>query len=56
MMQSTGYMTFNKKDDQCEDVSFPLRRGIKILIGGKGRKGPEWGKGGGSEMEQDHIC
>jgi hypothetical protein len=28
------------------DVSIPLRRGNKMIIGVRGRKGPGWGRGG----------
>ena len=31
------------------DASISLRRGNKIIMGGKGREGPGWERGGGGE-------
>jgi hypothetical protein len=52
-------MTLNKKEGQSVDASTPLKRGSKIIIGGRRRKGPGGrgegrGKGGaGSGMGRD---
>jgi len=52
-------MKLNKREDQGVDASILLRRGNKIIMGGRGREGP-WrerggrGKGGaGSGMGRD---
>lgn len=31
-------MNFNTKEDLSEDASIPLRKGKKIIMGGKGRR------------------
>jgi hypothetical protein len=36
-------MILNKKEGQSVDASIPLRRGNKIITGGKRREGPGWG-------------
>jgi hypothetical protein len=33
---------FNKKEGPSEDASIPLRRGNKIIMGGKGRDDLGW--------------
>ena len=40
MIQLTDHMTLNKKEDQRVDASIPLRRGNKIIMGGRVREGP----------------
>jgi hypothetical protein len=40
MIQPTDHKTFNKKEDPSKDVSISLRRGNKIVMGGRGREGP----------------
>jgi hypothetical protein len=42
-------MQFNKKEGPSEDASIPLRRGNKIITGGRGRKECRWERGGGRE-------
>jgi hypothetical protein len=39
----------NKKEGPSKDVSIPLRRGKKIIMGSRGRERPEWERGGGRE-------
>jgi hypothetical protein len=39
-LQLTDHMKLNKKEDQSVDASILLRRGNKIITGGRGRKGP----------------
>jgi hypothetical protein len=39
-------MMFNKKEGPCEDALVPLRRGNKIITGGRGSEGHRWEKGG----------
>jgi hypothetical protein len=36
----------NKKGGPSVDASIPLRRGNKIIMGGRGREGPGWERGG----------
>jgi hypothetical protein len=38
-------MKLNKKEGRSLDDSVPLRRGNNIIMGGKGREGPEWERG-----------
>jgi len=45
----------NKMEGQSEDVSIPLRKGNKIIMGGRERDGPGWegrreGKGSGLDV------
>jgi hypothetical protein len=35
------YKKFNKKEGPSNDASIPLRRGKKIITGGRGREGSE---------------
>ena len=37
MLQFTDPKRLHKKEDPSEDTSITLRRGIKIIMGGKGR-------------------
>ena len=37
----------NKKGGPSVDASIPLRRGNKIIMGGRGREGPGWQREGG---------
>jgi hypothetical protein len=39
---NSDHMKLNKKEDQNVDTSNPLRRGNKIIAGGKGWDGSEW--------------
>jgi len=42
-VQHTHYTThkkLNKNEGQSVDASIPLRRGNKIIMGGRGREGP----------------
>jgi hypothetical protein len=52
MIHSTDPKKLNRKEGPSEDVSIPLRRGKKIIMGHRGREGPEWmsrrGNGGRS--------
>ena len=58
-IQLIDHRKLNKKKGQSMAASISLRRGKKIIIGGKGREGPKWGekgerKGGmGSSMGRD---
>ena len=45
MIQLTKHMKFNKKEGQSTEASNPLRRGNKIIIGGRGREGSRWERG-----------
>ena len=40
--QPTERKKFNKQEGPTEDASIPLRRGNKIVTGGRGKEGPEW--------------
>ena len=40
-------MKLNKKEGPSVDASIPLRRGNKIITGGRGREGPGWEREGG---------
>ena len=42
-------MKFKKKEDQSVDASVLLRRGNKIIMGGRGREGPGRQRAGGGE-------
>jgi hypothetical protein len=42
-------MKLNKKEDQSMDASILLRRGNKIITGGRGRKGPGRERRGGGK-------
>ena len=54
MIQLTDHMKLNKKEGQSVNASMPLRRGNKIITGGRGREGPGWvRKGGGKKGEQN---
>ena len=49
-------MKLNKKEGQIVDASIPLRRGNKIIMGGRGREGPGWERrGGGKKLGQDQV-
>jgi hypothetical protein len=54
-IQVTDHMKLNKKEDQSVDASVLLRRGNKIITGGRGREGPGQEKRGGGEMGQDRV-
>ena len=43
-IQPIDHKTYNKQKGPSEDVSILLRRGKKIITGGRGREGPEWEK------------
>ena len=47
MIQLTDHMKFKKKEDQSVDASVLLRRGNKIIMGGRGREGTGRERGGG---------
>jgi hypothetical protein len=40
MIKLTDHMKFKKKEDQSVDASILLRRGNKIIRGGRSREGP----------------
>ena len=40
------YKKFNKKEGPSNDASIPLRRGNKIIMGGRGRERPGRERGG----------
>ena len=40
--QLTNHMKLNKKEGPSVYTSIPLRKGNKIVIGGRGREGPGW--------------
>lgn len=40
-----------KKEFPNEDASILLRRDNKMIMGGRGREGPEWKRGEGGEKE-----
>jgi hypothetical protein len=42
MIQLTDHLKLNKKEAHSVDASNTLRRGKKIITGGRGREGPEW--------------
>jgi hypothetical protein len=42
--------TFNKKEGPSEDVSIPLRRGNKIIMGSREREEPGWKRGAEGKM------
>ena len=44
MIQPIDLKKFNKKAGPSKDASIPLRRGNKIIRGGRGREEPEWEK------------
>ena len=45
-------MKLNKNEGQSVYASIPLRKGNKIITGGRGREGPGWEKGGGEKESQ----
>jgi hypothetical protein len=51
MMYPTEPKKLNKKQGPSEDVSIPLRRGNKIIMGGRGRRD----LGGSGERGQDQV-
>ena len=50
MIYPTDHKKFNKKEGPSEDASIPLRRGNKIIMGGRGREEPGWKRGGIGEV------
>jgi hypothetical protein len=64
MIQFTNYMKLKKKEDQSVNASVFLRRGNKILTGGRGweelgrKRGEKGGKGGQNQVweEMGMIC
>jgi hypothetical protein len=56
MIQHTAYVKFNKKEGPSVDASIPLRRGNKISMGSRGKKGPGWEWGGEQKWGQNQIC
>ena len=46
MIQLTDHMKLNKKEGQSIDASKPLKRGNKIIMGGRWRERPRWERGG----------
>ena len=44
MIQLSDHMKLNRKEGPSVDASIPLRRGNKIIMGGRGREGPVWDK------------
>jgi hypothetical protein len=53
MIQLTDHIKLNKKEDQNVDSSTTLRRGNKIITGGRGREGPGRKRGEGGESEAE---
>ena len=51
MIQFTDHMKLKKKEDQSVNASVLLRRGNKIIIGGRGRK--EFGRKRRGEGERE---
>ena len=51
MVQLTEFMKLNKEEGPRVDSSIPLRRGNKIIIGGRGREGPRWEREMGRKKE-----
>ena len=49
MIQSTDHKKCSKQKGASKDASIPLRRGNKIITGGRGREGSGWERGGGRE-------
>jgi hypothetical protein len=51
MTQLRDHKKLNKKIDKSIDASVLLKRGHKIIMGGRGKEGPstEGGRGGGEE-------
>jgi hypothetical protein len=51
MIQHIVHMKLKKKEDQSVGASVLLRRGNKVIMGGRGREGPlrERGQGGNRE-------
>ena len=49
MLHSTDPKKLNKKEGPSEDASIPLRRGNKIVMGDRGRKGTVWERGESGE-------
>jgi hypothetical protein len=47
MIQLIDHMKLTKKEGQMVDVSIPIRRGNKIIMGGRVREGFGWEKGRG---------
>jgi hypothetical protein len=47
MIQLKDHMKVNKKKGYNVDASKPLRRGSKIITGGRGREEPAWEREGG---------
>jgi hypothetical protein len=45
-----------KKEDQSVDASVLLRRGNKMIMGGRGREGPGRERGGGGKKEGRMRC
>jgi hypothetical protein len=53
-IQLINHMKLNKKDHQSVDASILLRRGNKIIMGGKWREGPKWEREE-EKWEQDQV-
>jgi hypothetical protein len=49
MIQLIDQMNLIRRKTQVMDTSNPLRRRNKIIMGGRGREGSEWGRGRGGE-------
>jgi len=45
MIKPTDLKKFIRKEGPSEDTSIPLRRGNKIIIGGRGKKERSWRRG-----------
>jgi hypothetical protein len=52
----TGYMKPKKQKDQCADASILLRRGIKIIMGGRWWEGLGRKRGGEEEKGVRIMC
>jgi hypothetical protein len=52
MIQFTDHMKLKKKEDQSVNASVLLRRGNKIIIGGRGRESLGTGLGVGEDEEE----
>ena len=44
-------MKLNKKEGQSIDASKPLKRGNKIIMGGRWRERPRWERGGEKDLK-----
>jgi hypothetical protein len=50
MIECTDWRNLNKQEDPSMDTPIPLRRGNKIIMGGRRREEPGWERGGIGEV------